>query len=187
MAAITAPGARSATSAQALVWEAVKWPLRKALLGVYLAAQAARRRPVIALVVLVALLALLGAGLVVHQMTAPPTVTIEQPSLPSLPASVTTYLHGQRTFNGHEVWASMDTAARRAGRGSETGLQYALDQERAQGLQITRYVYSGGYRPAGGQAHYTVEVDFTQGGKTGSHTWFFTIDATGLISGVSSL
>jgi hypothetical protein len=171
------------------VWEAIKWPLRKALLGIYLGIQAARRHKLITLGVVVLLVALIGAGGVVYELTAlaPPKVTIERPDLPALPASVLHYLHGEETFNAKEVWDSLDPDARTASGATEGQLQAGLDQARAQGNQTTRIVYSGGYRAADGTSHYTIEIYGSVSGQPETGTLYIVVGTNGLITRINAL
>ncbi len=171
------------------VWQAIKWPLRKALLGVYIGIQAARRHKVVALVVSALLIALIATALIVRQLTlpGPPALAIDRPGLPAIPASVIHYLHGQETYNAQEMWTSLDSTARTQSNSTESQLQTTLDQERAQGVQITRYVYSGGYQGTDGASHYTIEVYATKSGQVGTYTWYFVVGSNGLIQSISSL
>jgi hypothetical protein len=172
------------------VWQAIKWPLRKALLGIYIGAQAARRHKIVALVVSALLVALIATALIVRQLTlpGPPALGIEKPaSLPAIPTSVLHYLHGQETYNAQEMWNSLDSSARSQSGASESQLQSTLDQERSQGIQITRLVYSGGYQTPDGSSHYTFEVYATKSGQTGTFTWYFVVGSNGLITAIQSL
>lgn len=172
------------------LWRTIKWPLRKALLGAYMSIQAARRHKVVALVVSALLIALIATALIVRQLTlpAPPALAIEKlTNLPAIPASVIRYLHGQETYNAQEMWDSLDTTARTSSNGTESQLQTTLSQERAQGIQITRYVYSGGYLAADGSSHFTIEVYATKSGQVGTYTWYFVVGSNGLIKSISSL
>ena len=171
------------------VWEAVKWPLRKALLGVYFGLRAVRRHKIVSLVVSALLIALVGSGVLVYQLTrpGPPALTIERPGLPAIPNSVSLYLHGQKTFNAREMWDSLDTTAKTASNGTESDLQNSLNQEKAQGVEITRYIYSGGYLANDGTSHFTIEVYATKSGQVGTYTWYFVVGPNGLITSISSL
>ncbi len=171
------------------VWQAIKWPLRKALLGIYIGIQAARRRKAVALVVSALLIGLIATAVIVRQLTLPAAsgVAIDQPGLPSIPASVMRYLHGQETYNAQEMWNSLDSSARAQSGSSESQLQATLNQERAQDVQITRYVYSGGYQSPDGTSHYTIEVYAMKSGQMGTFTWYFVVGSNGLITGVNSL
>lgn len=171
------------------VWEGFKWPLRKALLGVYLGVQAARRHKRVALVVTVLLIGLIATGVVVRQLTlpGPPPLTIERPGLPALPNSVIHYLHGEITFNGQEVWDSLDPSARSQSGVTENQVQASLNQERAQGVQTTRMVYSGGYHASDGTSHYTIEIYGTLSGQAQIVTLYIVVGTSGLITRISTL
>jgi hypothetical protein len=171
------------------VWEAIKWPLRKALLGIYLGVQLVRRHKLIALVTVALLIALIGAGVLVRQLTlpGPPPLTIERAGLPKLPNSVIHYLHGQVTFNGQEVWDSLDPTARTQTGSTERQIQASLDQERAQGVRTTRLVYSGGYQATDGTSHYTVEITGIFSGQPQTVTLYIVVGPSGLITTISSL
>lgn len=166
------------------VWQGIKWPLRKALLGAYLAVEVIRRHKREALVVGALLLALFVTGAVVYQVTrpAPPRVAVEKPALPSLPASVMHYLHARQRFDAAEMWAAYNATARSQLKTTEPQLQTALNQEKSAGLQITRYVYTGGYQSPDGTSHYTIEVYASEQGQSGVFTWYFEVGRDGLIS-----
>ncbi len=166
------------------VWRAIKWPLRKLLLGIYLVGEATRKHKREAIVVGVLLLALIVTGGVVYQATrpAPPPVAIDQPTLPALPASVIHYLHARQHFDAAEMWAAYNATARNSLQTTEPQLQAALNQEKAAGLTITRYVYTSGYRSPGGTSHYTIEVYASEQGQSGVFTWFFDVGTDGLIT-----
>lgn len=165
-------------------WQGVKWPLRKLLLGIYLVIEATRRHRREAMVVGALLLALLITGGVVYQVTrpAPPPVTVERSTLPALPASVILYLHGRQHFNAAELWNAYDSTARSQLQTTETQLQTSLNQEKAAGLSIDRYVYTGGYQSPDGTSHYLVEVYASEQGQSGVFTWFFDVGTNGLIT-----
>ena len=165
-------------------WQAVKWPLRKLLLGIYLVIEASRKHRREAAIVGALLLVLLVTGVVVYQVTrpAPPPVTVERSSLPALPASVILYLHGRQHFNAAELWSAYDTTARSKLQTTEAQLQTSLNQEKAAGLSIDRYVYSGGYQSPDGTSHYTIEVYASEQGQTGVFTWYFDVGTNGLIT-----
>lgn len=166
------------------VWQAIKWPLRKALLGIYLALEAARRHKREAFVVGGLLLALVITGGVVYAATrpAPPPVTVERSTLPALPASVIHYLHARQRFDAAELWNTYDTTARSQLQTTEAKLQTSLNQEKAAGLSIDRYIYSGGYQSPDGTSHYVIEVYASEQGQTGVFTWYFDVGANGLIT-----
>jgi len=166
------------------VWQAIKWPLRKLLLGIYLLLEVMRKHKREATIVGVLLLALVITGGVVYQVTrpAPPPVTVERSSLPALPASVILYLHGRQHFNATELWNAYDSAARSQLQTTEAQLQTSMNQEKAAGLSIDRYVYSGGYKSPDGTSHYVIEVYASEQGQTGAFTWFFDVGANGLIT-----
>ncbi len=171
------------------VWQAIKWPLRKALLGLYIAIQAVRRHKLVTLVVSALLIGLIVTALIVRQLTLSGTtaLAIEKPSLPAIPASVVHYLHGQATYNAQEMWDSLDTAARTKSSSTESQIQTTLNQERSQGVHVTRYIYSGGYQAPDGSSYYTIEVYALKSGQLGSFTWYFTVGSNGLITGVTTL
>lgn len=166
------------------VWRAIKWPLRKLLLGIYLVGEATRKHKREAFIVLALLLALIVTGGVVYQVTrpAPPPVAIDQPALPALPASVIHYLHARQHFDAGEMWNAYNATARSSLQTTEPQLQTALNQEKAAGLTITRYVYTGGYRSPDGTSHYTIEVYASEQGQSGVFTWFFDVGTDGLIT-----
>lgn len=165
-------------------WKAIKWPLRKLLLGIYLLLEVMRKHKREATVVGVLLLALVITGGVVYQATrpAPPPVTVERSSMPALPASVILYLHGRQHFNAAELWSAYDSTARSQLQTTEAQLQTSLNQEKSAGLSIDRYVYSGGYQSPDGTSHYTIEVYASQQGQTGVFTWYFDVGTNGLIT-----
>lgn len=165
------------------VWQGIKWPLRKALLGAYDLTEAVRRHKRVTLVICALLLALIATGVGVYQLTrpAPPPVTIEQPTLPQLPASVIHYLHARQHFDAAEMLAAYNATARGQLKTTQAQLQTALNQEKSAGLQITRYVYTGGYQAPGGVAHYTIEVYASEQGQSGVFTWYFEVGPDGLI------
>ncbi len=80
------------------------------------------------------------------------------------------------------MWASLDPSARTQLKATETQLQASLNQEKAAGLTISRYVYSGGYHAPDGTAHYVVEVYASEQGQSGAFTWYFTVGTNGLIT-----
>lgn len=179
---------------RSVIWEAVKWPIRKTLLGVSLAADALRRRsPVARTVAVVILLPLFVGGAIfaatrIAGLGAPaPIVQVEQPALPSLPISVQRFLRARQRFDGAGVWATYDAAGRRALGATEPQLQSTFNQQKAAGEVITRYVYTGGYKVSGGTAHYTIEAYMTQHGHTTINTWYFEVGADGLITGLTDL
>ena len=69
------------------MWQAIKWPLRKALLGLYIAIQAVRRHKLVTLVVSAMLIGLIVTTLIVRQLTltGSTALAIEKPSLPAIP------------------------------------------------------------------------------------------------------
>jgi hypothetical protein len=165
------------------VWQGIKWPLRKALLGIYMLGEAIRKHKREAMVIGALLLALIVTGAVVYQVTrpAPPRVAVEQPNPPPLPASVLHYLHARQHFDAAEMWAAYNSTARSSLNTTEPKLQTALNQQKAAGLAITRYVYTGGYRSPDGTSHYTVEVYASEQGQSGVFTWYFQVGSDGLI------
>lgn len=179
-----ANGPSGTTPLRMLLWRGVKWPLRKLLLGAYLAGDAIRRRPLAALAVGALTLAALITSTAVIVATRPPvspTVTIEQSAPPPLPASVLRYLHARQRFDAAEMWAAYDAPGRRNLKISESQLQATLDQQRKAGLTITRYVYSGGFKAPDGTTHASIEVYATERGHTSVTTWYFVVGADGLI------
>lgn len=170
------------------VWQAVKWPLRKLLLGVYMAAETIRAQPRKALAITAIILAVLVVGGIASQTqrltthTTAPLVAVQQPGLPALPNSVQRYLQGQQRFNAAEMWATYTPATRASTTATEAQLSATLAQQKADGLRITRFVYSGGYRALDGTAHYTIEVYANEKGKIHTYTWFFAVGADGLIT-----
>lgn len=170
-------------------WQAVKWPLRKILLGVYVTAETMRAQPRKALAITAIILAVLTAGGIAAQTPRPTTratrpqlIAIEQPGLPPLAISVQRYLQGQQRFNADEMWAAYAPATRTAMTLTKGQLSATLAQQKADGLRITHYVYSGGYRAPNGTTHYTIEVYASEKGKTYISTWFFAVDPDGLIT-----
>lgn len=169
-------------------WQAAKWPLRKLLLGVYLTTEAMRAQPRKALTVIAIILAVLVAGGLASQpqraarATPTPIVAVEQAGRPPLPISIQRYLQGQQHFNAEEMWAAYAPTTRTSMTLTKEQFSAAIAQQKAAGLRITRYVYSGGYQAPDGTAHYTIEVYASEKGKTHISTWFFTIGADGLIT-----
>jgi hypothetical protein len=172
------------------VWRAIKWPLRKTLLAIYLALQAARRHKLVAVVVSALLIGLIATALVVRQLTlpGPPALAIDQPGLPPISASVLHFLHGQETYNAQEIWDSLDPTTRAQSGATESDIQSSLNQARAQGAQITRLIYSGGYQASDGTSHYTIEVYSTQSGRqVKPFTMIFSVGSNGLITNFGAL
>ena len=181
----TTPGnRRAAQSLRNLLWRGVKWPLRKLLLGAYLAGDAIRRRPLAALSVGALALATLITSTAVIVATRPPTtptVTVAQPALPPLPASVRRYLRARQRFDAADMWAAYDATGRSNLKISQSQLQAMLDQQRKAGLTITRYVYSGGFRAPDGTTRASIEVYTPEHGHASVTTWYFVVGADGLI------
>ena len=179
----------------ALLWRVLKWPVRKTLLGVSLAADALRRSSLLsrmtAVVVLLALIFVSGAIFAATRLTtaaAPtPIVRVAQPALPPLPLNVQRFLRARQRFDAKGVWATYDVAGQRALGVTEPQLQTALDQRKAAGEVITRYVYTGGYKAPDGTAHYTIEAYITQRGQTTVNTWYLDVGADGLITRLTDL
>ncbi len=164
------------------VWRGVKWPLRKLLLGAYLAGEAIHSRQREALAIGVLLLALLvTGGVFAATRPAPAPANVEQTALPSLPASVRHYLHARQRFDAAEAWAAFDATGQSALKTTEPQLRAAFDQQKKAGFTITRYVYSGGYRTPDGASHYTIEVYATEQGHASVSTWYFAMGSDGLI------
>lgn len=170
-------------------WQAVKWPARKLLLGVYVIAETMRTQPRKALAITAIILAVLVAGGVASQTQRPiirakpaPLVAVEQPGRPPLPISVQRYLQGQQRFNADEMWAAIAPATRTSMTLTKEQFSAMIAQQKADGLRIMRYVYSGGYRAPDGTAHYTIEAYASEKGKAHHFTWFFGVDADGLIT-----
>ncbi len=169
-------------------WQAVKWPLRKMLLGIYVIAEAMRAQPRKALTIMAIILAVLVAGGVASQAQQPirakqtSLVAVEQTGRPPLPISVQRYLQGQQHFNADEMWAAYAPATRTSMTLTKEQFGATIAQQKADGLRIMRYVYSGGYRAPDGTAHYTIEVYASEKGKTHLSTWYFAVGADGLIT-----
>jgi hypothetical protein len=177
-------GRQAAVAPRNLLWRCVKWPLRKLLLGAYLAGDAIRRRPLAALAVgALALAALITstAVIVATRTPATPTVTVAQPALPPLPASVLRYLRARQRFDAVGMWATYDATGRSNLKISQSQLQATLDQQRKAGLTITRYVYSGGFRAPDGTTRASIEVYTTEHGHASVTTWYFVVGTDGLI------
>ncbi|HET9111171.1 MAG TPA: hypothetical protein VFN78_10130 [Ktedonobacterales bacterium] len=177
-----------------LIWEAAKWPIRKTLLGVSLAADAMRGRSRVArTVVAVALLALIVGGAIFAATriaglgAQAPIVQVEQPGRPSLPVSVQRYLRAWQRFDAAGVWSACDAAGQRSLGMTRPQLQSSLNQQKAAGERITRYVYTGGYKEPDGTAHYTIEAYTTQRGHTTVSTWYFNVGSDGLITQTTDL
>ncbi len=177
-------GEQAALAPRNLIWRAVKWPLRKLLLGAYLAGDAICRRPLAALAVgALALAALITSTAVIVATRAPATqtVTVAQPALPPLPASVLRYLRARQRFDAADMWAAYDATGRSDLKISESQLQATLDQQQKAGLTITRYVYSGGFRAPDGTTRASIEVYTTEHGHASVATWYFVVGTDGLI------
>lgn len=176
------------------IWDAVKWPIRKTLLGVSLAAEALRGRSrvarTVALVVLLALIvggAIFAATRIAGLGAQAPIVQVEQPALPSLPISVQRYLRAWRGFDAAGVWSAYDAAGQRSLGMTRPQLQSSLNQRKAAGERVTRYVYTGGYKAPDGTSHYTIEAYTTQRGHTTVSTWYFEVGRDGLITQMTDL
>lgn len=172
-----------AERASGLLWRGVKWPLRKLLLGAYLAGDGIRRRPLVALSVGALALAAILTGTAVVVATRPPAppVVVEQSTPPPLPASVLRYLRARQRFDAAEMWAAYDASGHSDLKMSEAQLQTMLDQQRKAGLTITRYVYSGGFSAPDGTTRASIEVYTTEHGHASVATWYFVVGADGLI------
>jgi hypothetical protein len=161
------------------VWQAIKWPIRKLLLGVYYLIQAARRHKAVALVVSILLIGLIAAGVTIRQLTLPP-----QQAGHTIPTSVTHYFHGRETYNAQEVWNSFDPSLR-ANVGSVQQLQTVLDQDKAQGNTYTSYSYETSYQAADGGSIYVFQVYGASSGQPGSATLAVIVGSSGLITGIT--
>lgn len=167
-------------------WRIVKWPIRKALKGVYLIGSAARRHKIIALVVLLLIIALSAGGVEVYRIANPaPSIPISDADRPALPDSVHHWLHGFVTFNAHEMWDSLSPqmqATLEQQNASETSLQGVLDQNRTSNTTV-QYHYTGGYQSSQGVSYYVVQVVLRSDNGSGELTWYFVVDdSTGKIS-----
>lgn len=177
------------------LWQVVKWPVRKALLGASLAVDALHRRSRVALgIAVIVALALIVGGVIFAvtrsappRSSAPPIVRVEQPALPPLPATVQRFLHARQRFDAAGMWPAYDTAGQRALGMTESQLQAALDQQKRAGETITRYVYTGGYKAPDGTAHYTIEAYMVQQGHTTVFTWYLDVGSDGMITRLTDL
>lgn len=161
------------------VWEAIKWPIRKLLLGLYYLVQAIRRNTVFALVVIVVLVALVGAGVAVHQMTQPPQTT------PDAPVSVAHFLHGRQTGNIQEMYSSLDPNLRNSD--MQSLLQSMVSQDKSESLTITNYSPVEHYPNATGGTVYIYKVGESEQGQSGSQMYTFVVGSNGLIQNFGSM
>jgi hypothetical protein len=164
---------------QSPVWQAVKWPIRKLLLGIYYLVQAARRHKVFALVVVVVLVALIGAGIAVRQLTQPPQ------TIPDTPVSVTHFLHGRQTGNVQEMYSSLDPNLRNSD--MQSLLQNIVAQDKSQGLTITNYNPVEHYPSATGGTVYVYNVVVSEQGQSGNQTYTFIVGSNRLIQNFGSM
>jgi hypothetical protein len=156
---------------QSPVWQAVKWPIRKLLLGIYYIVQAARRHKLFALVVAVALVALLGAGVAVRQLTQPPQVGV--------PTSVTHFFHGRQTGNAQEMYNSLDPNLQSSD--TQTLLQNIVSSDKSSSITITNYNQVDRHPVTGGGTFYLFRLDLAAPGQTGSQYYAFIVGSNGLI------
>lgn len=188
---------------QSRFWRMIKWPLRRLIKGIYLTGVFAKRYRLVTGIVLAVLLVLAVSGFVAYRVVQQQEIALEQTSLAaslnvsssstsgSLPLSVLHFLHARKTFSAQEEWDSLSSSLHaqiQQQGGSVSSIQQSFDQARASGLQLDRFVYSGGYtNPTTGVSHYTVEVYAHEGNAQGLLTWFFIVDAKGYISSINDL
>ena len=130
--------APNGTSWRDSLWRAIKWPLRKLLLGVYLAGEALERRSRVALATLalvgVALIALMAAGALLAARAEAPSaasqavVAVERPAQPALPASVLRFLGARQRFNAVGMWNACDAQGQHDMQIPQSQLQPTLNQ-----------------------------------------------------------
>jgi hypothetical protein len=154
------------------IWQAIKWPIRKALLGLYYAIQTTRRHKVIALALVVLLVALVGSGVAVYQLTHP---TIQ----PAVPVSVTHFFHGRQTGNVQEMYSSLDPSLQDSN--MQSLLQTIVSQDKSQGVSITRYTPVKHYANPEGGEFYVFRVGLSAQGQSGSQLYNFVVGSNGLI------
>jgi hypothetical protein len=183
---------------QALIWRIIKWPIRQVLKAIYLIGRAASSHKVVSAILLVIILALVGAGVFVYRTLNPDTTastggqaaasgqaapdtpfTIVNTSAPPLSNGVIHWLHAYKTYNGQEQWDSLSPSLQQSisGRGATArGLQTDMDQLHAQGVTFEQFIYTGGYFGPNGLATYTIQVVLRQGNQRGIQTWYFYVD-----------
>lgn len=175
----------------ATLWRVVKWPVRKALLGLYLLLMLVRAHRRAALVVCLLALALIAGSIFAAQRirtqqrpaaATSPLVVVEHPGMPTLPASVQQFLHAQQRFNADEMWSSFTPAGRVALKLTQAQLRAQVAQQQATGIRFTRYIYTGGYQAPDGTAYYTIEAISSLHGQTTYSIWYFTVAKSGLIT-----
>jgi hypothetical protein len=206
----TAPAATSAPAASlyepepprqpSRFWRAVKWPIRQALKGIFLVGSAANRHRLATLVVLAVVALLGGSAYGVYHYTHPATgtlpgraatgihgsrvntpFTIVQQEAPPLPASIISWLHGQKTYDANEMWNSLsprEQASLQQQGVTEQTLQNTVNQEKAAGITFEQFIYTGGFAAGGPTDNYTVQVIVDQNGQRALRTEYFLVDPT---------
>jgi hypothetical protein len=184
---------------QAFIWKVVKWPIKTLLKAVYLTGSAAKRHRAVA-VVLLLIVALFAAGAIgLYQATHPAgpatagagssaasqpdttPFTIISSSQPPLSPGVITFLHGYKTFDGHQLWGSLSPNLQQTLQSngvSADQLNSDLQREKQAGITYSEFIYTGGFFSPDGTSHFTVEVVESLGNARAVRTWFFMTDTS---------
>ncbi|HEY1391702.1 MAG TPA: hypothetical protein VGF38_24430 [Ktedonobacterales bacterium] len=184
-------------------WRIVKWPIHQLLKGIYLVGSFVNRHRIISLIALLAIAALVTGSVLTYRALNPapeqatsgasgagnlnlpdtPFTVVSGAQVP-LSNGVVLWLHGTKTYNGHELWKSMATQYQdlltQNGSG-EDSLQQTMDGFRNAGVKFDQFIVAGSYQFPDGFETFTVEVVVHENNQQGIFTWYFQTDPAGQI------